>query len=235
MSKPAPWEDAGRAYEETPMPAPETPWREAEFCVIDLETTGLDLQADEIISFAALHVVGGRLRLDDACSRLVRPGRMPSEETIMIHGLRKADLADAPSLTAVLSDLLGALAGKALVAHAAWVEEGFLAAALGEHGIKLRNPIVDTRALGAELFRKRRQAPPEALDLTTLAQAFGLPVHRPHEADGDALTTAQLFLALATHWDALDQQTVGSLGRMGSRRDPTVRRLLGRVRDMLPV
>lgn len=234
MSETAPWEDASRAYEETPMPDPESPWREAEFCVIDLETTGLEPQTDEIISFAALHVVGGRLRLDDACSRIVHPRRMPSEDTIRIHGLRKADLADAPPLAAVLGDLLEALAGRALVAHAAWVEKGFLTAALGEYGIKLRNPIVDTAALGAELSR-RRQAPPESLGLTSLAKAFELPVHRPHEADGDALTTAQLFLAIATHLDLFGPQTVGSMSRMRIRRDPPLRRLLGRVRDLLRV
>ena len=216
------------------MPTAETHWREAEFCVIDLETTGLKPPADEIISFAALHVVGGRLRLDDACSRVVRPRRMPSEQTIRIHGLREADLAEAPPLDAVLGDLLGALAGKALVAHVAWVEEGFLTAALGEHGVELRNPIVDTAVLAAALLRRRRQPPPDPLNLTTLAETFGLPVHRPHEADGDALTTAQLFLALATHWEAIEPQTVGSLGRM-RRRDPPVRRLLGRVRDLLPI
>ena len=228
------WTLAGRAYRDAPMPAAATPWREAEFCVIDLETTGLEPQSDEIISFAALHISGGRLRLDDARHRLVRPKRMPGEETIKIHGLRNADLADAPPLAAVLPDLLDALTGRALVAHAAWVEEQFLGAALGEHGIELRNPIIDTAALGVELLRWRRQAPPDPLNLTTMAQAFGLPVHRPHEADGDALTTAQLFLALATHWEGLDQQTVGSLERMRGRREPPFRRFLGRVRDMLP-
>ena len=54
-----------------------------------------------------------------------------------------------------------------------------------------------------------------------------LPAHRPHTADGDALTTAQVFLALATHLDALEPQTVGSLQRpsAASRRSGAVSRL----------
>ena len=49
--------------------------------------------------------------------------------------------------------------------------------------------------------------------LSDAARDLGLPVHRPHHADGDALTTAQLFLALATRLDAREPQTVGSLAR----------------------
>jgi DNA polymerase III epsilon subunit-like protein len=46
-----------------------------------------------------------------------------------------------------------------------------------------------------------------------MARALGLPAHRPHHADGDALTTAQAFIALATHLDRFTPQTVGSLER----------------------
>ena len=46
------------------------------------------------------------------------------------------------------------------------------------------------------------------------ARTLGLPVHSPHVAEGDALTTAQLFLALATHLDEIEPQTVGSLARL---------------------
>lgn len=36
-----------------PTPALDTPWREAEFCVFDFETTGLNLRRDEIVSYGA--------------------------------------------------------------------------------------------------------------------------------------------------------------------------------------
>ena len=65
-------------YVSTPQPARSTPWREADFCVIDLETTGLDPTENEIVSFAALHVTGGRLRLDDARSSSSAPGGCPA-------------------------------------------------------------------------------------------------------------------------------------------------------------
>jgi DNA polymerase-3 subunit epsilon len=224
---------AARAYEEARLPAASTRWRDVPFTVVDLETTGLDPSTDEIISFATLTVDGGKVRLDDARYELVRPRRMPDGDTIRIHGLREADLADAPPLSDMIEGLLGALTGTAIVAHVAAVEQGFLGVALRGRGLDLRNPVVDTAMLDRELRRLRREAPSDRdpIALSDLARGLGLPVHRPHHADGDALTTAQAFIALATHLDAFEPQTLGSLERISrpERRKPSPRSLLGRI------
>jgi len=204
-----------RAYRQAPLPPAEAPWREVDFTVIDLETTGLDPSSDEIISFATVTVAGGRVRLDDAHYELIRPERAPDADTIRIHGLREADLADAPPLSERIDELLEAMTGRALVAHVAAVERGFLEAALGEYGLELRNPIVDTAALDHELRRLRGDAPGRnPIGLSDMAQALGLPVHRPHHADGDALTTAQAFIALATYLESSGLRTLGALQRL---------------------
>ena len=201
--------------------------------MVDLETTGLDPGADEIISFAALHIERGRLRLDDALYELVRPRRMPERDTILIHGLREAELVDAPPLAESLDGLLEALTGRVMVAHVGSIEQSFLGAAFAENGLRLINPVVDTAALAAELFRLRERGSPAPLGLTPLAQTLGLPVHRPHEADGDALTTAQVFLAVATHLDQLSPQTVGSLERLRRGGRMPLRQALLRLRKRL--
>jgi DNA polymerase-3 subunit epsilon len=200
--------------------------------VLDLELTGLDHTTDEIISFATMPIDGGRARVAGARSRLVRPRRMPGRDTIRIHGLRMEDLVDAPPLADVLDELLVALAGRALVAHVATLEERFVRGALEPAGIAFRNPVIDTHALAVELFSRVDGAQPESVSLSPLARALGLPVHRPHEAAGDVLTTAQVFLALATRLDAIEPQTVGSLERMRSRSGPwpRLRRALRRLR-----
>jgi DNA polymerase III subunit epsilon len=220
------------AYVQTPMPAADTPWREADLCAIDLETTGLDAATDEIIAFATVPITGGRLHLAEACYRLVRPRRMPEAETIRIHGLRSEELVDAPTLSEVLDELLEAITGRALIAHVEWVEKSFLQRAMAPARTGLRNPVIDTAELAAHLCSLRRQPRPNRIGLTPLARSLGLPVHRPHEADGDALTTAQVFLALATHLDQFQPQTVGSLRDLGkrSRPLPALRRVLRRLR-----
>ena len=199
------------ADDETPIPAPDTPWRQAGLCVLDLETTGLDPRRDEIISFATVPIDGGRIRLETSTYRLVRPERMPEAETIRIHRLRPEDLAGAPPIEGVLDELLGALSGRVLVAHVAAVERGFLDPVLRSAGTALRNPVIDTAELAAELASRTGGPAIDRISLTALAEDLGLPVHRPHEADGDALTTAQAFLALATRLDAFEPQTIGSL------------------------
>jgi DNA polymerase-3 subunit epsilon len=234
--------EAARAYRDAEIPGRRTPWREVTFSVIDFETTGLDPATDEIISFATVTVASGKVRLDDATYEFIRPSRMPDADTIRIHGLRETDLSDAPLLSERIDELLEALTGRALVAHAAAVETGFLTAALGARGLSLRTPVVDTAALAVELSRLERRPPPAEGDesppgvdvsspgLGDLARSLGLPAHRPHHADGDALTTAQVFLALATHLDRYSAQTLGSLERISQapRKRASVRGLLHR-------
>jgi DNA polymerase-3 subunit epsilon len=186
--------------------------------VIDLETTGLDPGTDEIVSYGTVAVADGRVRPGDSRYQLIRPRNMPGPESIRIHGLLEADLTAAPPLAEALDGLLEAIAGRPLVAHVAPVERGFLRAALATRGLELENPVIDTAALALELQRRRRWWRPRLrrgrpATLSDLARSLGLPIHRPHHADGDALTTAQVFIALATHLEAREPQTVGSLAR----------------------
>jgi DNA polymerase III subunit epsilon len=238
---------AASAYRAAEPPGPRTPWREASYAVLDMELTGLDPSLHEIISFAVVPVEDGKVLPGDTVYRLVRPREMPKEDTIRIHGLRESDLEKAPPLDRVLDHLLRSLAGRVLVAHVATVEIAFLRPVLQAEGLSLRNPVVDTAALAQELHRLRAEESieflPEGLDedsspgLNALARSLGLPSHRPHHADGDALTTAQVFLALATHLAAFDDPlTLGSLlrlsrGRGGYSKAGPIRRLVQRLRS----
>jgi DNA polymerase-3 subunit epsilon len=213
--------EAAEAYRRGEIPPDSTPWREAPYAVVDLETTGLDPLRDEIISFASVPVDRGRVVIGEVATAIVRPRQMPQGESIRIHGLRRADLDHAPPLADALDLMLGALTGRVLVAHAAWVESGFLSVALKSERLRLRGPVLDTARLALRVpERATAAAEPRAAPVDTspglsrAAWAMGLPVHRPHHADGDALTTAQLFIALATRLDRFEPQTVGSLARL---------------------
>ena len=226
-----------RDYREAEFPADPTLWREAAFTVIDLEMTGLDPGSGEIISYAVVTVSGGTVRFDDARYQLIRPRRMPDWDTIRIHGLREVDLEEAPTLDEVADGLLEALTGRPIVAHVAEVERSFLAAALSGFGTELRNPVIDTAAMDRWLRRLRGQPPArrDPVGLSDMVRSLGLPVHRPHHADGDALTTAQAFIALATHLEVFENPlAVQTLERITERagRQPApgpVRRLVQRL------
>jgi DNA polymerase III subunit epsilon len=193
------------------IPLWRTSWRAARFVAIDVETTGLDPRRDEVISFAAVPIERGRLVPREAVAGLVRPETPPSPASIEIHGLRAADLDAAPPAARALAPLAEALQGRMPVAHAAWVERAFLGPRLRAYGRRLPRAIVDTMMLWRLLCIQRGDGDPGPCGLSDVASELGLPVHRPHEAEGDALTTAQAFLALATHLEAHGRESVRAL------------------------
>jgi DNA polymerase-3 subunit epsilon len=210
---------AAAAYRRAQRPAGRTPWRDASFCVVDLETTGLDPRRDAIVAWSAVPVDGGRVVLSDAREGLARPPEGVPATAVVVHGLRDMDLADAPPLADAADALLEAMTGRILVAHPAWVERAFLRPALRTRGARLHRRVIDTVALGRLWLHERDGHAPRTLALGDLARELALPVHRPHTAAGDALTTAQAFIALATHLDALGGETVRSLAAAQRRLD----------------
>jgi DNA polymerase III epsilon subunit-like protein len=80
----------------------------------------------------------------------------------------------------------------------------------------------DTEVLGRLWLRERDGVAPAGLALSRLASALGQQSDTPHHALGDALTTAKAFIGLASHLEAIEPQTVGTLvgaaARLGSLR-----------------
>jgi DNA polymerase-3 subunit epsilon len=173
------------------------PWREASFAVLDFETTGLDLKHDHVLSYGLVPIDLGRIRLAGAVYRVVRPPSPLPPASIRVHGIRPVEVEHAPSLVEVAAELLGALEGRTLVAHAAWIELGFLGRLERKHGHRMRRTAVDVIELAARVaaFEGVRL---NSARLADLATGYGIPVVRTHHAFGDALLAAQLFLVLAT-------------------------------------
>src|SRR5688572_28846085 len=95
-------------------------WRSAEFCVLDFETTGLDLRLDDIVAYGVTVIAQARIHNRLSRYGLVRPQRAVSAASTAIHGLHDADLADAPPIDDVLDTLITVLSDRVLVAHATW-------------------------------------------------------------------------------------------------------------------
>jgi DNA polymerase-3 subunit epsilon len=179
------------------------PWQEADYCVIDVETTGLDLRRDCIVSYGLVRVTGGRVHGGEAAYQLVRPECPISDDALRVHGLRPADVSDAPAGAEVFPRLRDALDGCILVAHAAWIEQAFLSRALRSIGARLTGPVIDTAALcrAAELDHTGSAGREPSLEGAALS--LGLEPHNPHHAVGDALTTAELLIVLAARLNAV--------------------------------
>lgn len=172
------------------------PWTTVPWAVLDLETTGLDPRLDSIVSVGVVPIDDATADYAASYYSLVRPETPVRPESIEVHGLRAADLAQAPSCGAIAQALAEAVGDRLVVAHAAWVERGFLRALQQHTGTSLPTPVADTAALcrRAGLIADDPRHEPS---LELAARCLGLPVYSPHHALGDALTTAVIFMALA--------------------------------------
>lgn len=185
-------------------------WREAGWCAVDLELTGLDPRKDAIIAIGAVPIEAGRVQLGQSTYTLVRTSRRSEEAAILMHKLRVADLADAPPLEEAMDMILSVMAGRVPVFHTAGVERTFLKPLFSRRRLRLP-PAADTEAIGRLWLRQHGGQTAGWISLARLAELLGVPQEPAHHALGDALTTASTFIALATHLDRDAPQTVGSL------------------------
>jgi DNA polymerase-3 subunit epsilon len=180
-------------------------WRTIDYCVLDVETTGLDLRNDEVVSIGAVQIHQARIVTENNFYREVRPKKLPSVQSVQVHGLRAIDLASAVPIESVIPDLVAQIGPRVAIAHAAWVERAFLTPHLRSTSLNFSRPIIDTAALARELgYATDRSTREPSLEL--LARQLNLPVYAPHHALGDALTTAVLFLAFATQLERARKQ-----------------------------
>ena len=183
-----------------PLPSPGARVADVELVALDFETTGLDVQRDHIIAAGWVLIRGDRILMSTARELRVRHAAAAGVgQSAVIHGILDSDLDDAGSVESLLETLLPELAGRAIVAHGATIERGFLAALLRRlGGVPMPNHFIDTLALERHLVeaeggRVRELHGDLTLDACRLRR--GLPDHQQHSAGADAIAAAELLLA----------------------------------------
>lgn len=188
-----------REYLQLPLPGPTTPVQDLRLLAIDLETTGLDPDHDHLLAIGFVPVDGTTIRLAGARRLLVRP-RAGVGESATIHGITDDEAhSGGISLEEALAITLQALQGRALLAHFAHMETGFLdRACLEAFGASPVFTTVDTLQIQYRLMTVGHadEPPRSALRLWRARARYGLPTYRAHEALTDALACAELYLAL---------------------------------------
>jgi DNA polymerase III subunit epsilon len=182
---------------------PSPRWEEEVYWALDLETSGLRIGADAILSVGMVPIRNGLIRFGERFVSLVRPplSEVLSTEGLRTHQLIPAEYGDAPPIGDILPEIDRRLRECILLVHHATLDVGFLKSAyrrLGRERPPLR--VLDTIDLLISLhLRRYRFTPHPPAVRTGLADArrdLGLPDHTQHDALGDALATAELFLLL---------------------------------------
>jgi DNA polymerase-3 subunit epsilon len=170
---------------------------------LDLETGGLDLRQNPILAVGMVPIRAGVIRLGEAFQSLVRPARGSaiSPASIPAHHLLRAEVSAAPPAAEVLREVDARIREGALLVHHASIDVAFLRRAYRENGLRWpRPPVVDTALLLLQVARKERftrpDAPQPSLVLPEARRAVGLPDYAEHDALGDAVAAAELFLVL---------------------------------------
>lgn len=184
-------------YLEVPFPEGAAPVAEVEFLALDFETTGLDPRQHEIVAVGFVPVRAGRVELAGARSMVVAvEAEVGSSATV--HGVTDDQVAVGVPLEEAMTQVLGALAGRVLLAHFADLEVRFTTAACARlWGGPFLCESVDTLALHRRLVTPAFGVDPApgSLRLWSARERYGLPVYPPHDPLVDAIACAELFLA----------------------------------------
>ncbi len=170
-------------------PPPGPPWdlplAEAPLALVDLEMTGLDVARDRVVEICIERVVGNR-RVG-LFSTLVNPGERVGGAS-HVHGIDAAEVAGAPPFAAVADQVLAALQGSILVAHAAAWDVGFLAAECRRAGLALEvDHWLDTLVLARRAFAFH------SYSLDALCRELAIERGRAHRAESDVAALRAVF------------------------------------------
>lgn len=166
--------------------------RDADFCVIDLETTGLNVKKDEILTFACVPMKGMKILVNDSFYTLIKPKKYKIR-TMKFHGISEKDLENAPLFEEIADTILNKLNG-IIVGHAIEIDVEFLKRYFKKVGIKFERQTIDVALLEkwlGERLGERKVA--EELTLDALIKSYGLKATYRHNALADAFFTAQIF------------------------------------------
>ncbi len=190
-------------------------FRECEYAVLDVETTGVSPAHHDRIVEIGLVRVDCNGNVISEYGTLINPDRDVGPTPI--HGIRAKDVLDAPRFKEVVGDIFATIKGAVLVAHNASFDLRFLRYECDRCGVPLP-PVVTLCTLA--LSRAVVDDVPSR-KLSALCDYFGIENTKAHSALDDAHATAALLTAV---FDGLrnsrDRIPLADLGAQGAPGDP---------------
>ncbi|GIV81182.1 MAG: DNA polymerase III subunit epsilon [Anaerolineae bacterium] len=164
---------------------------------LDLETTGLNPDEDDIIEVGAAKFEDGQLI--DTFGTLINPGRGVPERITAITGIRTEDLIGRPRFHEVLPRLRSFIGAHPVVGHNVDFDLAFLV----RHRLLLDNATIDTYDLASVLLPTAPR-----YSLNGLTTQLGLETSESHRALADAEAAGRLYWLLWERALALPLETL---------------------------
>ena len=159
---------------------------DSEYCVLDIETTGLSFMTEKITEFGAIKIKNGQEV--DRFSCFVNPEKQIPQEVVEITHITDEMVKDAETIDKVMPKFLDFIGDSILVAHNASFDIGFIKYNAEKLGYKLDNTYIDTLALAKELFPEYKK-----YKLGIIAENLKIKVENAHRALDDVITLVQVF------------------------------------------
>lgn len=170
------------------------------FVCLDLETTGLEAETDQIIEVAAvLFNFDGIVK---SFETLIDPGCLISAESMAIHHITDEMVKGKPKIQDVLPEVIKFIGRHIVVGHGIPLDLAFLVQAAKKNGIpcNLANqPFFDT----LRLARLYGESPINSLE--KLREHFNIEPEGAHRAMSDVLVNIEVFKFLTTNFNTTEQ------------------------------
>lgn len=147
-----------------PAPLAEHSLRQQHWVVLDLETSGLNLNRDQVLSIGAVVIEDGAIDFSQQFERTLNQRDHKLTSSVLIHGLGPSAIAAGCEPAEALLALMDFIGDSPLLAFHAPFDQRMLGRALKDHlGYRLQHPFLDVAELAPLLdqqlqrLRRRRQ------------------------------------------------------------------------------
>ena len=183
------------------------------FVAVDLETTGLEFDKDEIIEVALVRFENG-VPMENV-DFLVKPTTAVLRPFIeSLTGITNADIAEAPDFASVAGKICTFIGNLPIVAHNASFDSKFLKNTMEKVGISFEHAVWDSLTLSRIAFQ---DVPNHRLD--TLTQELNIERSRAHRALPDAEACGKLFVMSYEKIAKMDAWLLNALTRVAEGSD----------------
>lgn len=195
-----------------PQALDSTPLNIARLVVLDLETTGLNVQRANILSIGAVAVNRGAILMADQFERTVYNADHQANDATVLHEMAPSVIQQGQPATEALKDFLGYADTSVLLAFHAGFDEGMLKRALRkELDYQLQHRFLDIAEIAPMVFPA---AAAECTSLDDWQRHFHLTNSERHNASADAQVTAEILLILLNR---LAKQGTNTLAELNNR------------------
>ena len=168
--------------------------REQRWVVLDLETTGLNLNKDLVLSIGAVVIEDGAIDFSQQFERTLQRHAHKLGPSVLLHGLGPSAIAAGSDPVDALLDFMEFVGDSPLLAFHAPFDQHMLGRALKDSlGYRLQHKFLDVADMAPLLCP---QAHIREAGLDDWINWFQLQIYERHNASADALATAELALIL---------------------------------------